>query len=77
MAKVKTTFYCQNCGAQSAQWMGKCKSCGEWNTITEKISKQVPKNNSFNQEIPAPKLINQISLEKNERIKKTYQRGNR
>lgn len=37
MAKVKTTFFCQNCGAQSAKWLGKCSSCGEWNTYVEEI----------------------------------------
>lgn len=37
MAKTKTTFYCQNCGNQTAQWMGQCKNCGEWNTIVEEI----------------------------------------
>lgn len=37
MAKPKTTFYCQNCGAQYAKWMGKCTTCGEWNTIAEEI----------------------------------------
>lgn len=37
MAKVKTTFFCQNCGAQSAKWLGKCSSCGEWNTFVEEI----------------------------------------
>ena len=37
MAKVKTTFFCQNCGAQSPKWTGKCPSCGEWNTYVEEI----------------------------------------
>ncbi|MCF8296256.1 MAG: DNA repair protein RadA [Saprospiraceae bacterium] len=37
MAKVKTTFYCQNCGAQSGKWIGKCPSCGEWNTYVEEV----------------------------------------
>lgn len=37
MAKVKTTFYCQNCGTQSATWVGKCKNCGEWNTYVEEV----------------------------------------
>lgn len=37
MAKVKTTFYCQNCGTQYSQWMGQCKACGEWNTIAEEV----------------------------------------
>lgn len=37
MAKVKTSFFCQNCGAQAAKWVGKCSSCGEWNTFVEEI----------------------------------------
>ncbi|MDQ3108509.1 MAG: hypothetical protein M3R17_01320, partial [Bacteroidota bacterium] len=32
MAKVKSSFFCQNCGAQSGKWIGKCPSCSEWNT---------------------------------------------
>ncbi len=37
MAKSKTAFFCQNCGAQSAKWVGKCPSCGEWNTYVEEV----------------------------------------
>ncbi len=37
MAKVKSTFFCQNCGAQFPKWIGKCTSCHEWNTIVEEI----------------------------------------
>ena len=37
MAKSKTIYYCQNCGAQHATWMGKCSQCGEWNTIVEEV----------------------------------------
>tara|TARA_Y100000815_G_scaffold270487_1_gene295222 strand:+ start:141 stop:1505 length:1365 start_codon:yes stop_codon:yes gene_type:complete len=37
MAKTKTTFYCQNCGAQFAKWQGQCTSCKEWNTIAEEV----------------------------------------
>ncbi len=37
MAKIKTSFFCQNCGAQSAKWQGKCPSCGEWNTFVEEV----------------------------------------
>ena len=40
MAKVKTTFFCQNCGAQSAKWIGKCPSCNEWNTYVEEVVRQ-------------------------------------
>lgn len=37
MAKLKTSFYCQNCGNQYSQWMGQCKACGEWNSIVEEV----------------------------------------
>ncbi|MBM3403791.1 MAG: DNA repair protein RadA [Bacteroidetes bacterium] len=37
MAKTKTAFFCQQCGAQSPKWLGKCPSCGEWNTFVEEI----------------------------------------
>lgn len=37
MAKLKTVFYCQNCGAQYSQWHGQCKNCGAWNTLAEEI----------------------------------------
>src|SRR6187401_1292297 len=35
MAKRAPTFVCQNCGAASPRWQGKCDSCGEWNTLVE------------------------------------------
>jgi DNA repair protein RadA/Sms len=37
MAKSKTVYVCQNCGADSAKWIGRCPSCGEWNTYHEEI----------------------------------------
>ncbi|MEZ5002219.1 MAG: DNA repair protein RadA [Chitinophagales bacterium] len=37
MSKVKSTYVCQSCGAQTSKWMGKCTTCGEWNTIEEEI----------------------------------------
>lgn len=37
MAKSKTTFFCQNCGYESAKWLGKCPSCNEWNSFVEEI----------------------------------------
>ncbi|MBX3163383.1 MAG: DNA repair protein RadA [Bacteroidetes bacterium] len=43
-AKTKTTFFCQNCGTQSAKWVGRCTSCGEWNTYVEEILHKETKN---------------------------------
>ncbi|MGQ8867972.1 DNA repair protein RadA [Myroides sp. TSA_177.3] len=37
MAKVKTAFFCQSCGAQSPKWMGQCPTCKEWNTLVEEV----------------------------------------
>jgi DNA repair protein RadA/Sms len=37
MAKARTVYFCQNCGAQSAKWIGRCPSCGEWNTYVEEV----------------------------------------
>lgn len=37
MSKIKTTFFCQNCGTSYAKWQGQCNACKEWNTIAEEI----------------------------------------
>jgi len=36
-SKSKTVFFCQSCGSQSPKWIGKCPSCGEWNTYVEEV----------------------------------------
>jgi len=38
MAKAKTQFVCQNCGAVQSKWSGRCDNCGEWNTLVEQIA---------------------------------------
>ncbi|WP_343669545.1 DNA repair protein RadA [Chitinophaga sp.] len=44
--KIKSAFFCQNCGYESAKWTGKCPSCNQWNTfVEEKIQKDVPLRN--------------------------------
>lgn len=71
MAKQKTVFYCQNCGAESPKWVGKCASCGEWNTYLEEVvstSNTVPawaatKGKSGN----TPTPINEITAEQHQR----------
>lgn len=37
MSKAKTAFFCQNCGYESAKWLGKCPACGQWNTFVEEL----------------------------------------
>lgn len=37
MSKVKTAFFCSNCGYESAKWSGRCPSCDQWNTFVEEV----------------------------------------
>lgn len=37
MAKLKTAYFCQNCGAQYSKWQGQCYVCKQWNTIVEEV----------------------------------------
>ena len=43
MAKERTVFICQSCGAQSPRWLGRCADCGEWNTLVEERIAAAPK----------------------------------
>lgn len=67
MSKTKTVYTCSNCGTNSPKWIGKCNSCGEWNTYQEEILskpdsreqrtevwRQAPK--SGNRPIPLPEI---------------------
>lgn len=45
MAKLKSAYFCQNCGHEAPKWLGKCPSCGEWNTFVEEmVEKNLPGN---------------------------------
>jgi len=72
MAKVKTSFFCQNCGTQYAKWLGQCKACNEWNTIVEEVIEKEEKRNW--KQTPSVKKtnkalkINEIVLDKEDRI---------
>lgn len=45
MAKLKSAYFCQNCGHETPKWLGKCPSCNEWNTFVEElIEKTLPGN---------------------------------
>ena len=47
MAKVKTAYFCQNCGSQYPQWLGQCKNCGNWNTLVEEIVEKQSKSHTY------------------------------
>lgn len=66
MAKTKTTFFCQNCGAQFVKWQGQCTSCKEWNSIVEElIQKSSPStwrsDGASTTRITKPQPIHEIS----------------
>ena len=74
MAKAKkTAFFCQNCGYESAKWMGQCPACREWNTFVEEPT--AAKTPAGNQGIGShsaagrkPVHLTEISTGKEERI---------
>ena len=65
MAKTNTVFFCNECGYESAKWLGKCPACNAWNTfVEEKITKQ-GSNKGVVTKSPDPvslKSIEQISI---------------
>ena len=72
MAKVKTTFSCQSCGATSPKWIGKCPTCNEWNSYIEETvttNKGKYKLGFDEQAIKAkPVLISELKTENEQRI---------
>ncbi|WP_179339331.1 DNA repair protein RadA [Winogradskyella ludwigii] len=73
MAKVKTTFFCQNCGSQYAKWQGQCTSCKEWNTIAEEVIQKPEKSDwktptTSSKRVSKPLLINDIDTSQEARL---------
>ena len=71
MAKTKHAYVCQNCGADSPKWIGKCPSCGQWNTYVEEVistGKREPSFHPEGEERSRPKLLRQIDVQQTVRI---------
>ena len=72
MAKIKTAFFCNNCGAQSPKWIGKCPYCQNWNTYEEEIIHKEKEDKPFESSAPKknnkPLLIDEISVTSEIRI---------
>src|SRR5215467_5382110 len=69
MSKVRTTFFCQNCGYESVKWLGQCPSCEQWNSFVEElIQKDDKKNNGWkhNDDKKTVKSIALSQIESNE-----------
>ncbi len=72
MTKTKTTFVCQQCGAHTSKWLGKCPSCGAWNTIVEEVIRKEEKESwkpeTGNRPGPKPVLVSEVKAHKEKRI---------
>lgn len=81
MAKTKTSFFCQNCGAQFPKWVGKCTSCNEWNTIVEEVVQKEEKHSwkqtSTKKKVSKALKINDISISEEDRIPTNNEELNR
>lgn len=71
MTKIKSVYFCQNCGYESPKWLGKCPSCGEWNTFAEeKITVSAKNKSSKNRnEIPQPQKLSEVEIKEEARMK--------
>lgn len=67
MSKIKNLYVCSNCGADSPKWVGKCPSCGEWNTYVEEIVRSdksaiKPSSSGFHAPKSKPRLLSEIEI---------------
>ena len=84
MAKRKTKYICQDCGYESAKWMGKCPGCQAWNTLVEEVEKVDLRNQStfgFGRNQTSvrakPEKITKIATEKEPRVTTSMKEFNR
>lgn len=81
MAKIKTSFFCNNCGHESTKWLGKCPSCNEWNTFIEEVieNNKTENWNSYSDDKKQNKIValNNVSTVKENRIVTTDAELNR
>ena len=82
MAKIKTTFFCQNCGSQYSKWQGQCTACKEWNTIVEEVIQKEEKSvwkspTSSVKRVSKPLRINEIDVLQEARMNAEDQEFNR
>ncbi len=73
MSKTKTVFACSSCGATSPKWMGRCTSCGEWNTYVEEVIKKQTgllrgHDSAAGGSFSRPRPINQVEADSFRRI---------
>ena len=68
MAKVRTRYVCQQCGAQSPRWVGRCPECGEWNSMVEETERPEPASVRPSLDGGAPAPVGDIGLDDHVRV---------
>jgi len=70
-AKQKTIYMCSECGNETANWAGRCPSCGQWNTLTEmKLDSKAAKKHSSGAYVSSTQKVKKLSeLDSNEEIR--------
>ena len=68
MAKIKSVFVCQSCGAQSPKWIGRCASCGEWNTYVEELTSSGSASKANIKRTSKPEKITEVELHDEHRL---------
>ncbi len=70
MAKTRTTFVCQQCGAQQTRWMGKCPDCGTWDSFVEQVDARgtTSRDRSATTHGAQPTLLRQVTTGGFERL---------
>ena len=81
MAKVKKAYFCRNCGFEAPKWLGKCPSCGEWNSFTEEVIAREASTPSLQAaasiERSRPQRLDEIRESNHRRIDTGYSEVNR
>lgn len=81
MAKIKTVFYCKECGNESPKWIGHCPGCGAWNSYVEEnvaLGKSANSKGSFLPEMKSkPVAVSEISVDKEARVNMNCEELNR
>lgn len=72
MSKIKSVFFCNECGNEFSRWTGKCPSCGAWNTLVEeKVQKKTdksPNKSTILTQKSVAKTLNEITVDKSIRF---------
>jgi DNA repair protein RadA/Sms len=79
MAQTKSIYTCQNCGAQSAKWIGKCPACNEWNSYVEEVISKKQTTGKLAVQISdnQPLTLDKIETLQNKRISVPIEEFNR